>query len=279
MSLVFQRSVRAAWAALACGSILLGGCSNDSADETGTGPGGGTAEPPSSSLPVPSVDTDLIIPNAEARGEVNGFLQANAQTAEAIALVLDPVPVSEYGEVSPGCWRHVEEDVVCTRTYTVCASGLEYTWEQRLDGSCGGSANHNDSVAAAGESSRDGTSGAFRVYAPNSSVVQRAYTWDADFDGGEWVVYSGSVSSANLSHVLEWSEEADGSQRLAREDEESARTVVTKNDLGNEGSAITDVWVRNSWVRKSQIVWFATGSGSLTVYDETDGSILREVEW
>lgn len=270
--------VTAALAAVVAGTFLFAGCSADAGNE-GPGPPVGADDPPEN-LPVPFVATALSIGNADAQSEVNAFLQTHAVAAEALAIVLNPVPTSAYGPESSGCWTYTESFEGCFETDQVCRSGSSYTWTQRWNGPCDGSTLYNDALVVSGISSNDGSSGTFQVFVPNASTVQTTYAWVATAEGsGAWSFYNGPQSAATFAFTMEWSVLEDGSQHLARIVPEVARTRVETNADGNEGTSISELWLRNGWRRKSEIVWFSNGTGSRTVYNETDGSVLVQVTW
>lgn len=205
----------------------------------------------------------------QAEQMVNGLLfSAHAFTLLG-QVFLNPVEGAVWNDLGNGCRDFTETQDGCTSLYEVCEVGTELVWDVTVNGTCYGQGPYVDWVAARWTTSMDGTGGTLLAYAENSTVVEASFSWTAAPDGkaGQWNFYEGDVDPLNLSAVIDWEEQTDGTQDVTWTVPDLTQIVLHIAADEQSGTMSTMSWDGVAWWQNGLISW-DNPTGSWVTYDE-----------
>jgi hypothetical protein len=277
------RIARTALLALVVAPLLIISCSKKS--DNGTGPGTGS-EPPT--VPAPQLQTTVNITSTNPEAVA---AKALAESQLGLANVLaaygtsfaSQVNAADWGEKSGGCWSWSSSESGCSVSFDVCDASGGYTWTYTLNGNCGDTP-YNRWVAFRVTTSADGLSGTVVLYEENSTTVMATWTWSVAADGksGQWALYQGAESEANLRGTLTWTQNSDLSNDITWETAGSGKSKCVTHVAadGNSGTMKTYQWdnTASAYWQEYDIVWNSNGSGTWTEYNE-DHNIVHTASW
>ncbi|MBM3316350.1 MAG: hypothetical protein FJY75_00715 [Candidatus Eisenbacteria bacterium] len=249
----------------------------------------GTTQPPPGdevpAIPAAEVTTDVEFGSndpvaQQAESMVEGQLALAGAMASMGQAYMAPLGGADWQSAGSQCWTYSYGHAGCSWVYQVCRLALLYEWTLTLNGTCGGTAPYSNWVAMRGTTTADGHEGTMRVYEENSTAVHSAWAWliAADNKSATWSFYDGDVHQDNLTALLEWVENPDGSEDVVWTWYESVRFETHVSASGNAGWMELYNWdaAESEWVLAWKIVWNADGSGYWAWYDDTGEEISRQ---
>jgi hypothetical protein len=235
---------------------------------------------PTLSLPTAvdfgSTDTYAMM----AQSLVNGQLLSAAALAGMGGAWLLPLAQANWVQDANGCWGWDYSYLSCSWKYAVCNSQGNLEWTLTVDGTCGGNPVSNW-VALRGTTTADGLSGTFRVYEEGTTTVSGAWDWvvAADQKSGTWTFYNGDIDEANISEIINWVSNTDGSDDVTMTSPASNKTETHVAADENSGWSKMYDWhsATTDWVMTTEIDWIRP-HGTWTDYNP-DGTVADEHTW
>ena len=272
------------WLFLLLPLALLVSCGGDDNDN-GTNAGAEPDIPEFAEADVPDqVDFGSEDQNAQSAEAI-----VNSQLAMAKGLTLigqaytAPLAAANWSGEGGDCYSYSVSTEGCTATYQVCDLGAEgYEWTYTLNGTCSGSV-YAQWVAMRGTMNAAGTTGAFRLYEDNTTVVDGGWEWTVaeDRESGTWNFYDGEIGTGTLEASLAWTKNTDGSSDITLtfpEDYQFITHVSGDQDFGwmeyYEWDTEDEAFSTLVW----NITWASDGTGWWRSYD-ADGSLEDELTW
>ncbi|MBD3163397.1 MAG: hypothetical protein GF346_13010 [Candidatus Eisenbacteria bacterium] len=264
--------------------LCLVSCSDDD-DDNPTGPGEGEVEVPE--IPQAEINTQADFQSndqsaQQAQAVVQGQLSAAQGVANSSFAYLSPLQQAQWTESGGDCasWSYTQDG--CTLTYEVCETATGYEWSYTLDGDCAdGEPAYDNWVVWSGVTNLDGTNGTFRWFEEYTTTVGGGWQWsyNPDQNSGNWSFYTGEISAENVTAMMDWLENQDGSQVVTWTNPGQMKWETTISSNGRVGTMESYEWVvlGQTWRLQSEIDW-DNGTGSWTTYDD-DGTPINEMSW
>jgi hypothetical protein len=185
-----------------------------------------------------------------------------------------------WGEPSGGCWSwDFTPEEGCSFLYTACKTDSGFDWTVTVNGECSGTS-YESWIAIRGTSDDKGTTGILRWFENNSTELAKSWAWttDEEWFSGTLNIYDGELAPENLSNILEWTRDPDGSVEasftrvgagmleLLLSSDGTVGWLKTYDLNGGTGAYVIEKWI--SW---------ENGTGFWNVYEE--GDLVEERTW